>query len=131
MLNIKEYVDIKEYSSLHLGGQFRFFVEVVSVDDLYAVYMLSKEKNLPIFVLGSGSNIVFPAGVLEAIALKMNISLFEIVEENDSCADIRVGAGNNWDLFVEKVVDMGLSGVESLSAIPDTHGAHHDRHPRP
>jgi UDP-N-acetylmuramate dehydrogenase len=123
MLNIKEYVDIKEYSSLHLGGQFRFFVEVVSVDDLYAVYMLSKEKNLPIFVLGSGSNIVFPAGVLEAIALKMNISLFEIVEENDSCADIRVGAGNNWDLFVEKVVDMGLSGVESLSAIPGTVGA--------
>ncbi|MEY2671913.1 MAG: hypothetical protein RL687_330, partial [Candidatus Parcubacteria bacterium] len=36
---------------------------------------------------------------------------------------LKIGAGENWDLFVEKVCNMGLSGVEAMSAIPGTVGA--------
>src|SRR5690606_6747512 len=36
---------------------------------------------------------------------------------------IKVGAGENWDEVVRRSVEMGLSGIESLSAIPGTAGA--------
>ena len=36
---------------------------------------------------------------------------------------IKIGAGENWDSVVSRSVDMNLSGIEALSAIPGTTGA--------
>lgn len=127
MIDIKENVNIKDYTTLKIGGQFRYFVEINKVQDFPQFYAIALEngkyKNLPVFILGGGSNIIFPDGVLEALVLKINILGFEIVNTNDDFLDIKVGAGENWDNFVSKTVEMNLSGVEALSAIPGTVGA--------
>jgi UDP-N-acetylmuramate dehydrogenase len=126
-MRIQEYVDIRNYSSLHIGGQFRYFVVVSSVQELTSVYAIAhsdgKYKNIPIFILGGGSNIVFSDGVLNVMALKIEIKGFEIVNETDEYMDIKVGAGEIWDKIVEKTVEMNLQGLEALSAIPGTVGA--------
>ncbi len=127
MINIQEYVDIKNYSTFKIGGQFRYFTIISSVDDFNFIYDITqkelKYKNIPIFVLGGGSNIVFPDGVFNVIALKMDIKGFEIVNENNDYVDIKIGGGEIWDKVVEKTVGMGLSGFEALSIIPGTVGA--------
>ena len=123
MLEIKEYIDIKQYSTLRVGGQFRYFVVIEKVEDIKEAYNFAKEKNIPIFMLGGGSNIVFSDGVLNVIALKIEIKGFEILNDTDEHTDIKVGAGEIWDEIVEKTVGMNLSGLESLSAIPGTVGA--------
>jgi UDP-N-acetylmuramate dehydrogenase len=127
MLEIQEYVDIKNYSTFKIGGQFRYFVIVSSIDDLNSIYAIAqrelKYENIPIFVLGGGSNIVFPDGVLNVIALKIEIKGFNIVNENNDYVDIKIGGGEIWDKIVEKTVEMNLSGFEALSAIPGTVGA--------
>jgi UDP-N-acetylmuramate dehydrogenase len=126
-MNIQQNVNIKDYSTLHVGGQFRYFVVVSSLNDLSLLYAIvqndGKYENTPIFTLGGGSNIVFSDGVLNIIALKMEIKGFEIINENNEYVDIKVGAGENWDSFVEKTVSMNLVGLESLSLIPGTVGA--------
>lgn len=122
-MNIQEYVNIKEYSTLKIGGQFRYFVEIDNKDDLQSICDFAKEKNTPIFILGGGSNIVFSDGVINVVAVKIKIKDFEIIEENDNYTDIKVGAGEIWDEVVSKTVGMNLSGLESLSAIPGTVGA--------
>ncbi len=127
MDKVREYVDIRDYSTLHIGGQFRYFNVISSVSNLTSVYTMAqteaKYKNIPIFVLGGGSNIVFSDGVVNVFALKMEIKGFEIVNEMNEYIDIKVGAGEIWDKIVEKTVDMNLSGFEALSAIPGTVGA--------
>jgi UDP-N-acetylmuramate dehydrogenase len=127
MLNIQEYVDIKNYSTLKIGGQFRYFVIITKKEELPLIYAIAhddgKYKNIPIFILGGGSNIVFSNGVINVIALKIEIKGFEIIEESDEYAKIKVGAGEIWDEIVKKIVDMNLSGLEALSAIPGTVGA--------
>jgi len=133
MLEIKEYVDISKYSTLKIGGQFRYFAEISRVEDLPLFYAIAqgdgKYKNIPIFILGGGSNIVFSDGVLNVIALKMEIKEFSILNgsasngENSNFIEIKVGAGENWDKTVEKTVEMNLAGLEALSAIPGTVGA--------
>ncbi len=127
MLDIKEYVDIKEYSTLKVGGQFRYFVIISSINDLNYIYNIIqndlKYKDIPLFILGGGSNVVFSDGVINVLALKIEIKGFEVINKKDNYVDIKVGAGEVWDEIVVKTVEMNLSGLESLSAIPGMVGA--------
>lgn len=122
-MEIKEYVNIKDYCTLKVGGQFRYFFNIKSIDDLKEAFLFANKNNIEVFILGGGSNIVFPDGVFSVFALKIEILGFEVVNEGEDFVEIKVGAGENWDSFVERVVDMNLSGIEAMSAIPGTVGA--------
>ncbi|MFA7315681.1 MAG: UDP-N-acetylmuramate dehydrogenase [Candidatus Paceibacterota bacterium] len=123
MLEIREYVDIKEYCTLKIGGQFRYFARIKNEDDLAFAYTYAQEKGVSVLPLGGGSNLVFPDGVLNALALKIELLAFTVRDDNDTYADIEIGAGENWDSVVARACAMGLSGVEAMSAIPGTTGA--------
>ena len=122
-MKIQEYVNIKDYSTFKIGGQFRYFIIINNIDDLKKALSFSKEKSIPIFILGGGSNIIFRDDVLNIVALKIEIKGFEIILETDEYIDIKIGAGENWDKIVEKTVNMNLSGLEALSAIPGVVGS--------
>lgn len=122
-MKILENVDIKPYSSFKIGGQFRYFIEVSEKEELIDICKFSEEKQLPIFVLGGGSNVIFSDGVINKVAVKINILGFEYEKEDNHYVEIKVGAGENWDKFVEKTVNLNLSGFECLSLIPGTVGA--------
>ena len=122
-MNMQEYVDIKQYSTLRVGGQFRYFGVVEKIEDLKEAINFTKEKDVKIFILGGGSNMVFSDGVINVLALKIEIKGFSVVSEADDHTDIKVGAGETWDDIVSQTVHMGLSGFESLSSIPGTVGA--------
>lgn len=127
MLKIQEYVDIKNYSTFKIGGQFRYFTTISSVEELASISAIAQNearfKDIPIFILGGGSNVVFSDGVINVLVLKNDIKGFEVVSEEQDYVDIKVGAGEIWDEIVSRTVEMGLSGFESLSAIPGTVGA--------
>jgi UDP-N-acetylmuramate dehydrogenase len=57
------------------------------------------------------------------IVIRNRILGFEVLEDTPSFTIIKVGAGENWDETVAKTVQMGLSGIEAMSAIPGTIGA--------
>lgn len=122
-MNIQEYVDIKNYSTFQIGGQFRYFTKVDNEKELEGVYNFAKQNDVPVFILGGGSNIVFSDGVIDVLALKIEIKGFEIMAQTEESVDIKVGGGEIWDEIVEKAVDMNLQGLEGLSAIPGTVGA--------
>jgi len=126
-MNIQEYVNIKDYSTFKIGGQFRYFAVISKKEDLPLLYTIAQDdgryKNIPVFILGGGSNVVFSDGLLNVIALKIEIKGFEIVNQIDKYIDIKVGSGENWDHIVNKTVEMNLQGLEALSAIPGTVGA--------
>lgn len=123
MLQVLENVDIKNYCTLRIGGQFRYFARVTKVDELVEAVKFAEEKSVPIFILGGGSNLVFADNVLNVFALKIEISGFEVLENQDDYTIIKVGAGENWDYFVSRTVASNLTGIEVLSAIPGTVGA--------
>lgn len=127
MLDIKEYVDIKNFSTLQIGGQFRYFIIISSALDLLDFYKIKEEnslyKDIPTFILGGGSNVVFSDGVLDVIAIKIEIKGFNIINESDEFIDIEVGSGEIWDDVVLRTIQMGISSLEPLSIIPGTVGA--------
>jgi UDP-N-acetylmuramate dehydrogenase len=122
MFKVDEYVDIAKHTTFKIGGQFRYFIDLENKEYLPEVYKFAKEKNLPVFILGGGSNIVFSDGVFDAVVVKIEFLGFEIINDTDSYTDIKIGAGENWDSVVERTVEMNLSGIEAMSAIPGTAG---------
>ena len=123
-VKIDEHIVIAPYTTFRMGGAVAFFAELSSVSDIAELSRFAREKKLPLIVLGGGSNMIFPdEGVFSACVGRIVVSGFEIFEEDEHGATLRIGAGEAWDSVVERSVAMGLSGIEALSAIPGTAGA--------
>jgi UDP-N-acetylmuramate dehydrogenase len=122
-MKIQENVDSKIYSTFKIGGNFRYFVEIKDKEDIKEAFAFAKGKELPILIIGGGSNSIFSNEVLNVLAVKINILGFEIVREDSLFTEVKAGAGEIWDQMVEKTINMNLAGLETLSAIPGTVGA--------
>jgi UDP-N-acetylmuramate dehydrogenase len=118
MIKPKENVQLKDYTTLKIGGNAKYFLTVSSVAEIKNVLQFIKKNDLKVFVLGSGSNLLidekgFDGFVIKTSRLKgINISNKKIV----CCAGERL---NDLVLFCAK---HGLSCVERLFGIPGTVG---------
>lgn len=123
IMDIHTNIPLKNYTTMRLGGNARFMTEVRTPEELAEVYRNGHAQNLPLFVLGGGSNIIVRDEGFNGIVVRNRIPGFEVVSDEPGQVIIRVGAGENWDETVKKTVEMNLSGIEALSAIPGTSGA--------
>ncbi len=117
MVKILKNIKLAKYTTFHIGGKAEFFAEIRNVKALEEAVKFAKSKNLKIFTLGGGSNVLLPDSGLMGLVLKINIKGIKF--KNDL---VYVGAGEIWDKIVAKAVTKNLSGIENLSLIPGTVG---------
>ena len=122
-MDIHTNIPLKSLTTIKLGGPAKYFAEVHTVQELHEFYQDAKAKNVPIFIIGGGSNLVGHDEGYNGLILRIKIPGFEVVGDDLYSTMIKVGAGENWDATVKRVVDMRLSGIEAMSAIPGTTGA--------
>lgn len=120
---VLENVPLAAYSTMHVGGKARYLAEVVSTQEISEAVAYAEERQVPILMVGQGSNVIWSDDGFEGLVLVNKIPGFEISSFDDSTSYVTVGAGENWDSVVERTVDAGLSGIEQLSLIPGTAGA--------
>ncbi|MCD8561458.1 FAD-binding protein [Candidatus Saccharibacteria bacterium] len=106
---------------MKLGGSARFFADIHTPAELQAVYQNALTKQIPVFVLGGGSNVIAHDEGYAGLILRIRIPGFEIIADDLNNTTIKVGAGEEWDSVVKRTVDMRLTGIEALSAIPRYH----------
>lgn len=121
-MKIKEKEILKNFTTLKVGGRARYFCRVKSVKDLESAVSFAKQKKLPIFILGGGSNVLIGDDGFPGLVIKMEM---KGVKFKDCCGFVEAiaFAGENWDDFVKKSVAKKLFGAENLSGIPGTVGA--------
>ena len=122
-MEIHNNIPLKNYTTMRLGGPAKFMADAHSPQELSDLMMRAKSQNLPFFILGSGSNTIAHDEGYSGLVIRNMIKGFEVVSETAGDITIKVGAGEIWDDFVKRVVDMHLTGVEALSMIPGTVGA--------
>lgn len=122
-MDIRTNIPLKNYLTMKLGGSARFMGIVTTPDELATMCKNAKQQALPFFILGGGSNVIARDDTYNGIVLRNRILGFEIIEDTPSSTIIKIGGGEIWDDIVKKTVDMGLSGIEAMSAIPGTAGA--------
>lgn len=108
---------------MRLGGDARFMASATSANDVMMLYRNAKTQGLPIFVLGGGSNVIAHDEGFNGIVMLNRIKGFEVISDTPSEVEVKIGSGEIWDEVVQRTVEMGLSGVEAMSAIPGTAGA--------
>jgi UDP-N-acetylmuramate dehydrogenase len=122
-MEIHTNIPLKNYTTMKIGGNARFMTEARTPDDIQKIYRNAKSQKLPIFILGGGSNVIVKDEGFSGIVIRMRIPGFEVVADDINNTTIKIGAGELWDSVVKRTVDMGLSGIETMSAIPGTAGA--------
>lgn len=107
---------------MRLGGAAHAFVKVTTKDELVEAIDWAETHQLPILVLGGGSNVIFSDGY-EGLVILNQLKGFEVLHADAASATLHIAAGENWDETVARTTEMGLTGIEALSAIPGTAGA--------
>lgn len=122
-MDIHTNIPLKNYTTMRLGGNARFMTEVRTLDEVATICTNATSQQLPLFVLGGGSNIIVHDEGFDGIIVRNRIPGFEVINDTASETTIKIGAGENWDDVVRRTVEMNLSGIEAMSAIPGTAGA--------
>lgn len=117
-----ENADLSRCNTLGLPGRARFLARVESEAELQAVLTSVTARNLPVTILGGGSNIVL-AGDVPGLMVQMAIPGLRVLSASGDEVMVEAGAGENWHAFTQRTLAMGLGGLENLSLIPGTVGA--------
>ena len=121
-MKVVENKSLRELNTFGLEVKAKLFAEVVSVEELKGILKEPWFSEVPLFVLGGGSNILFTRD-FPGLVLSNCILGKEVIEENEAELILKVGAGENWHELVMYCVERGWGGIENLSLIPGKMGA--------
>jgi len=121
LMIVREQVSLAPLTTLGVGGPARYFVEAAHVGEVVEALRFAKERGLPVFVLGGGSNLVVADRGYDGLVLKIALRGVECFAEGSESV-FRAAAGEDWDGLVARSVEEDCAGIECLSGIPGTVG---------
>jgi len=121
-MNIQNNHSLKKYNSFAVEAKSHYFCQIESNDHIDALLDWQQQADLPLLLLGGGSNILF-INDYQGMTAVMNTKGISIVGEDSAYTYIKAKAGENWHQFVRWTVENGYAGLENLSLIPGTVGA--------
>ena len=117
-MEIQQNVALAPLTTLGVGGCARFFVEAETVGDVEEAVGFARGRELPLFVLGGGSNLLVSDRGWDGLVLQVGI----LGIEEPSRTIVDVGAGVDWDELVAHCGARNFGGIECLSGIPGSVG---------
>ena len=103
-----------------LGGPAKFYVTPRDVGQLQAIVARVRENEIPIFVLGSGANLLVNDAGVDGAVICLNTPEFKTFSiEKDV---VTAAAGKDVQKLVLECTHAGLSGLECLAGIPGSVG---------
>ncbi len=119
MEGIERDVPLAPLTTLELGGAADHFLLVHDASSAAAGIRWAREHDLPVHVLGGGSNVLVPDAGVRGLVIQFGASDAQLGADGRVHAE----AGADWDTLVARCVESGLAGVECLAGIPGSVGA--------
>ncbi len=108
------------HTSFKVGGPARFFVKAEHMDDLKNALALAREKGLPHFVLGNGTNLLVSDKGYDGVIISLAGDFSEIADLGNG--KFKIGAATPLGRFARHTLKQGYSGIHKLAGIPGTLG---------
>ncbi|MBI5183603.1 MAG: UDP-N-acetylmuramate dehydrogenase, partial [Nitrospinae bacterium] len=111
---------MRRYTTFHIGGKADIVIFPEDVEDIRKILSVSRERDIPIFVLGGGANLLVKDGGIRGIVLSLRKGFRDIRIVDGTTVSVGVGAK-----IIEVVGfagDNGLSGLEFAAGIPGSVG---------
>jgi UDP-N-acetylmuramate dehydrogenase len=103
-----------------LGGAADYFIRPKNIKQLKDVVRRCGKNNVPIYVMGFGSNLLISDQGLRGAVIKLEAEQFSQIEFDGE--QVTAWAGAELSKLVLTCVEKGLSGVEALTGIPGSVG---------
>ena len=121
-MKLSENTSISALTTMRLGGNARYTVDIETLADLTGAYEFARAKNLPTYILGGGSNVVGTDADFNGLVMLNRLTGIEVISEQSDEITLCVGSGEDLDTLVDYAVQRGWCGIEALAAIPGTVG---------
>jgi len=122
-MEITENIKLAPYTTFKIGGSARFFCTVKDQFDALEAFEFANKRNLDVFVLGGGSNLLISDEGFNGLVARVENKGIEILHEDDSSVVLKIASGEKWDEVVKFAVKNNWWGIENLSHIPGGTGA--------
>jgi len=120
-MKIQERVLLAPFTTFHIGGSARVFIEAYAEKEIEEAIQEAHARNLPLLVLGAGSNVLVPDEGVEGVVMKIMARGIIFQKEGDDELLI-ADSGTPWGEVVDAANARGLFGIENLAGIPGTVG---------
>ena len=111
---------MNKHTSFKVGGPARYFVKAESLDDLKKALDLAREKGLPYFILGNGTNLLVSDKGFDGLVITLAGEFSEIQDLGNGA--FKVGAATPLGRFARTAMKLGFAGIHKLAGIPGTLG---------
>jgi UDP-N-acetylmuramate dehydrogenase len=120
-VQFQEFAPLAPFTTLGIGGPARYLCQVEDEAGVAAVVRFARDRGLPLFILGGGSNLLVSDAGFDGVV--MRVALTGKTERPDG-GDVllTVGAGEDWNSVVLYAVERGYAGIECLAGIPGDAG---------
>ena len=122
MMRITHDQPLKAMNTFGLEARAAQYARPADVEALRFILANKSYRQMPLLVLGEGSNILF-RNDFEGLVIQPGMKGIEVVEEHKEHLLVKVGASENWDQWVAYALEKGWYGLENLSLIPGSVGA--------
>ncbi len=118
-MRIQEGIELKNFCTFKIGGQAKFLINWENTDEIEEILEFARNKNLPIFVFGGGSNLLFDDGNWDAIFIRCATKEIKFDEKTQL---LEADAGVRWPILAKFCSDNQLFGLEAFWGLPGTVG---------
>jgi UDP-N-acetylmuramate dehydrogenase len=110
---------LKRYTAWKIGGPADALIEPKSVDDLIEATNKARQHDVPVTILGGGTNVLVRDGGIRGLTIRLAKALTNVeIEETHVTAD----AGVLYPVLANTTAGCGLKGLEFATGIPGTVG---------
>ncbi|HAY81053.1 MAG TPA: UDP-N-acetylenolpyruvoylglucosamine reductase [Planctomycetaceae bacterium] len=117
---VRENESLAPYTWFRLGGAAQYFAEPTTVDELSLLVQRSYEHDVPVRLIGGGSNVLVPDAGVEGLVLHLSAPAFAEIGVTDN--QVTAGGGAKLSHVISTSVREGLGGLEQMVGVPGTVG---------
>ena len=116
---LREHEVMRDHTTMHVGGVADFYFEAHSAEDLIKAVDAAIEINVPYFILGGGSNVIFSDFGFPGLVIRnMTTNIAFMMEKSQVIVD----SGVSLSKLILDSVSHNLAGLEFLFGVPGTIG---------
>lgn len=119
--NVYKDEPMSKHTSFKIGGIADYYIKITSTEELKSLFKISKKYNMPITLVGNGTNLLVKDGGIRGFVVKIDMNNFKI-KRTTKYVEMTVESGMTLAALANVALKEEITGLEFLSGIPGTIG---------
>ncbi|MBI1885087.1 MAG: UDP-N-acetylmuramate dehydrogenase [Chloroflexi bacterium] len=113
---------LSRHTTFGVGGPADVYLPVATEEQLRAALRIARSHRVPVFILGSGSNVLVGDGGIRGLVIENQLHAVEGPQPNGKGLLVRAQTGVSFAALARRLSFAGYAGLEWASGIPGTLG---------